>query len=1796
MVNKKYISYLIIFLMVFASFLNAMPSRAKADTSPVIANVVGNFQQQLSDSDWNVNSTITVMTYKGNGLFEYTTPVALKAGDYEYKIALNHSWDGGGVPSSGNLKLHLDADTAVTFWYNYNTASVTNSLIYQPIPQDKLPRLVGTIQPAIGAGSQWSPETSTAIMTDDNFDNVYHVTYRVPKGYYEFKVSLGPSWDENYGLNGVRDGANISLNVAYDTNMTFYYDAVSHHIWTDYSPPLTGPDNNIYYDSLKHDTHDPFFRSPFGAIKMGDTVVLRIQAKNHDLQNAKISYWDDVKKSRSEIPMYKIGQSPDGQYEYWEAKLSFDHPTRIWYYFILQDGTKTAYYGDNDEQLGGVGKATDTVNKDFELTVYDKNFDTPDWMKGAVNGDTSNDHVKIYSRGYDPIEFHNNWNDLPDNPNNKNNPGYTGDGIWSNDFFGGDLKGIDDKLDYLKSLGVSVLYLNPIFDAPSNHKYDTIDYSKIDPMLGTLDVFKKLMEDAHRRGIKVILDGVFNHTSDDSIYFDRYSKYPELGAYEAWKQGDQSKSPYGSWYKINSDGTYEGWWGFDSLPVIQQINGSEYNVKSWADFIINNNDAISKYWLNPGGNLNDGADGWRLDVETDVAHDFWVHFRDAINTVKPQAPMIAENWGDASSDLLGDSFNSVMNYLFRNAVIDFIIDKTFDDGSTVHHPIDASKLDKRLMSVYERYPLPAFYSTMNLLGSHDTMRILTVFGYNSADNAQNSQQAKDLAISRLKLATVLQMGYPGMPSIYYGDEAGASGGKDPDNRRTFPWGNEDTSLQQFFKKIANIRNDNQVLKTGDLKTLYAQGDTYVFGRRIINGKDVFGQSHPDSAAIVVINKGDTKVLTIDTTKFIRDGVTFTDVLNGGTYTVQGGQIKINVTSMSGAILISDPEQDLTAPDKVNDLVAASGNGKVDLSWTASNNANSYNIYRSTVEGGLYKKIATAVTTTNYTDTTVTNGSKYVYTVTAVDDKGNESAMSNEATAYPAYPIGWAGKLSDVTSEHIIGVDNPTEDIFAEVWADGLTNKAGQGENMIAQLGYKFESDSDYTWIDAQYFSDAGNNDKYAAKFLPDKVGTWYYTFRFSDDAGQSWTQTDVKSFSVIHSNDTTAPTAPSLTQPGIESSRVTLKWSPATDDVQIAMYEIMKSSSENGPYSKIATVSNGVYSYADTDVANGSVYFYKVIAVDTSFNKKESNAVRATPDTVPIKVTFNVTVPNYTPEGVNLAGSFPDILWNPSAQSMTKVGPDKYSLTVTLNEGTNLEYKYARGSWDKVEKDEYGNEMDNRKVTIVNQGGNTMTINDTVQRWKDIPLYIYSPSDNSTVSSDVSSIEIKGNTYKGAKLTINGEDVSQAENGDFIKQVSLKYGLNSIKIHVEPGDDTIYGNDKNRIAELIKDLIINITRTLPKNTQSTTVLGTQRGTVITSGNLTILKVDADSVINDIENTGDSNIVFDLNNIGSTENKAVEFPVAVLNAAKDNSKDILVKTGDVQIVLSKDSLDLTGINSSVQLIVENKGKESATQEFSPLTNTFDISIKAGDKDAKVNSGTKVTLNIRGVKDARKAGVYYYNEASGKWEYVGGKVDKAAGTITFNAKHFSKYAAFQYSKSFKDVPVDFWANDAISVLAAKHIVKGTDNQRFMPEQKVTRAEFAAMMIRLVGIPEQPYSGKFSDVKAGDWYANTIEAAYKNGIMLGYGNTMRPDDSITREEMITIAMRVYGKLAPYSEKSIVEIPFSDKNQISQWAVKAVSNAYNLGLIFGRSSNTFAPRDIATRAEAAALVYRLIDKSGNL
>ncbi|MEG6567360.1 S-layer homology domain-containing protein [Thermoanaerobacterium saccharolyticum] len=366
------------------------------------------------------------------------------------------------------------------------------------------------------------------------------------------------------------------------------------------------------------------------------------------------------------------------------------------------------------------------------------------------------------------------------------------------------------------------------------------------------------------------------------------------------------------------------------------------------------------------------------------------------------------------------------------------------------------------------------------------------------------------------------------------------------------------------------------------------------------------------------------------------------------------------------------------------------------------------------------------------------------------------------------------------------------------------------------------------------------------------------------------------------------------------------------------------------------------------------------------------------------------------------------------------------------------------------------------------------------------------------------------------------------------------------------------------------------------------------GTVTKTGGTLLLKVDKDKINSNISDGSKAEVAFDLTKIGDASKKSVEIPLAVLNALKENSKDIVINSYGISIKLINGVLDLNNITDSVTLTIEDKGKTNVAN-YTPLSNTLDISIKSENGNIAINKPVEVTLNISKVNDPRKAAVYYYNNTTGEWEYVGGKVNKADNTITFSATHFSQYAAFEYDKTFNDIK-NHWAKDDIEVLASKHIVEGVDANNFAPDKTITRAEFAAMMIRLLGIPEETYKGEFSDVKAGDWYANAIEAAYKAGIVLGDGSNMRPNDKITREEMAAIAMRVYGKLAAYNEEQINKTTFSDDNIISDWAKNAVANAVKQGIINGEPNNMFAPKGNATRAEAAAVLYNLLDKSNNI
>ena len=569
-------------------------------------------------------------------------------------------------------------------------------------------------------------------------------------------------------------------------------------------------------------------------------------------------------------------------------------PGWLWYYFIVQIDGQSYYYGNNTDSLGGIGQLyEEAVVKSYQITVYKTGSSTPQWLKEAVIYQIFID--RFYS-GEDrqlPAKqgavFHADWSNTPfyiRDPDTQR--------IIYYDFFGGNLDGVSKKLDYLKELGVTVIYFNPLFEAPSNHRYDTSDYHKIDSVVGDNKLFAEFCVQAAEMGIAVILDGVFSHTGSDSIYFNREGRYPGLGAYQS------TDSPYYNWYNFaNHPDDYQSWWGIDTLPNVKE------DEPSYLDFVIDNKNSVLKYWL------KQGVKGWRLDVADELPDSFIKHFAKTMKTLDPNTILIGEVWEEASHKfsqgkmreyLNGEELDSVMNYPFRHILLDFILESK-----------DAYETQQALMSLYENYPRHNFYSLMNLLGSHDVVRILTLLGeapppesMSSTEQAKYrlSDQQRRTAVARLKLLVLWQMTFPGVPSIYYGDEAGLEGYADPFNRGTYPWGHEDQEMLSWYKTMTSLRHRYDMLKTGEWLPLYAEGDIYGYIRRICGGADVFGSPKQDGIAIVIFNrsKNSTERITVDTGRLCR-GMMADVLADHKEYCVEQGKLTLTIGPLEGKILV-----------------------------------------------------------------------------------------------------------------------------------------------------------------------------------------------------------------------------------------------------------------------------------------------------------------------------------------------------------------------------------------------------------------------------------------------------------------------------------------------------------------------------------------------------------------------------------------------------------------------------------------------------------------------------------------------------------------------------------------------------------------------------------------------------------------------------------------------------------------------------------------------------------------------------
>ncbi|MGE5249524.1 MAG: alpha-amylase family glycosyl hydrolase [Bacteroidota bacterium] len=1392
----KLISSLAIFVLVFSSLFSLNPApAAKADhtSPPASVTMAGSFQQELGCSgDWQADCAATHLAYDSTDDV-WQAVFNVPAGSWEYKAALNDSWDenyGLNAEQNGaNIPLNLGATTLVKFYYSHHTHWVTDN------QNSRIVTAPGSYQSELGCPGDWQQDCLRSWLQDPDGDGTYSfTTTALPAGNYEFKVTIGESWDENYGVGGVPGGANIPFSVpAPGYIVTFSFVSANNMPSVTVTSPGPSHDNNVEWDGLRHDSRDLLYRTPGGAVPAGTPVRLRFRTYHNDVTSVKARIYDINEGAQHILPLHLAAadvscyQDLSFTCDFWEVTLNYAEPDNLWYRFIVTDGTKTVYYADNTSALdGGLGTPSDTaVDNSYALMFYDPAFDAPAWARDAViyqifpdrfrNGRASNDAhtgdlryddpvIKLpwgtlpegYCRNYAGGDTNCPWrfdSTPPDSSPNKEQPR-------GRDYMGGDLKGVDQNLDYLKALGVNTIYFNPIFDAGSNHSYDTQNYYKVDPYFGTQKDWDNLVKHANQLGIRIVLDGVFNHLSSDSPFFDRYHHYAAVGACES------AASTYRSWFYfhdvpagqgtcVSSTGvanaaTYDGWFGFDSIPVINK------SLPAVQKYFLTSSDSVSKHWL------KGGASGWRMDVMGDSSFPvgYWETFRGVVKTTKADALIVSETWQKDSTllrMLRGDRADTTMNYRLRDAVVGFFAPGPFDSKGFADsgRQLMPSEFAARLESIREDYPDAAYYSTMNLLDSHDTERLLWTLTPGQETTADKELNAANLAEGKVrqKLASLVQFTMPGAPTVFYGDEVAMTGDDDPDDRRTYPWadlgGSPDQPMLSHYQALAGLRSANAALTAGDFRVLLADDAALT----VAYGRKTGGQ-----AAIVVVNGStDPQTVNIPVGGYLPDGILFNSlygVENPGSASavVTDGALTVDLAPHS-AWLLATGDVDLMPPAAPVLSVVGVGSQKVDLSWDSVADAAGYNLYRSPLSGGGWVRVNDApLTGTAFTDTGMANAQTYYYVLTALDPVGNESLYSNEVNAQPSLTIGWANLQWPPSTTHTISTTNRTENIYGRVWIDGATDQPGPTPTLRAQAGFgptgsNPATDLGWTWEEAVFNVQAGNNDEFKASFLPEKTGVFDYVYRYTTTNGSTWLYADLNGpvpantappnpgrLTVNPSGDTTPPAAPTnltVTAPG--PSAIPLSWDEHPNpDGDLAGFFVFRAVKADQPdYQLIATIMEAdAVNYADTSVTENETYLYYIVAFDTSFNKSDpSNTVEATAAPRTVTVNFNVTVPattDGTGRSVYIAGTL-DLLdgglpqWDPGGVVLTRVDSTHWTITLTGGESVQIQYKYALGSWDYVEKDAVCGEIANRQLTLTYGANGVMNVNDTVPNWRNVP-------------------------------------------------------------------------------------------------------------------------------------------------------------------------------------------------------------------------------------------------------------------------------------------------------------------------------------------------------------------------------------------------------------------------------------------------------------------------------------------
>ena len=574
-------------------------------------------------------------------------------------------------------------------------------------------------------------------------------------------------------------------------------------------------------EQVKFSPMCPACKSPSGALKAGDT--LRLTLKFNRPSNPSEVFLVLTKDGESDVyyPMEFVAVEPDTMMEY---TVSVAVTTRglYFYHFIVNTEDKQYRIGAGDDLHALLGKG-----HDWQLTVYESVYAPPTFLKGGLIYQIMPDRfcdggARNKTKPY--AQYRDDWYGLPEYLPDENGR------IRNEDFFGGNLRGVIKKLPYLKSLGVTCIYLNPVFEAHSNHKYDTGNYRKIDPDFGTADDLRELIAKADKMGMKIMLDGVFSHTGDDSIYFNKYGTYDSVGAYQS------VHSPYYKWYTFRDyPDDYESWWNVDILPQTRECE------PSFSEYICGE-DGIIRYWTEMG------IGGWRLDVADELPDAFLDRAAKAAKAVNPDCLVLGEVWEDASNKiaysarrryLTGGQLDSVTNYPFKEDILNFV------------RCGDAQRLNNTINVILNNYPKFVVDNLMNLLDTHDTARLISVLG-DSGDTSTREKRATALisdpehTFALVRIAATLQYTLPGVPCLYYGDEAGLEGFEDPFNRRCYPWGRENRAYLKLYKKLGALRTEQKdVFAEGTYRNITTENGVFAFARESASGE-----------IIVIANRGE----------------------------------------------------------------------------------------------------------------------------------------------------------------------------------------------------------------------------------------------------------------------------------------------------------------------------------------------------------------------------------------------------------------------------------------------------------------------------------------------------------------------------------------------------------------------------------------------------------------------------------------------------------------------------------------------------------------------------------------------------------------------------------------------------------------------------------------------------------------------------------------------------------------------------------------------------------------------------